>query len=71
MTRSSDQPLNRNPLLDSDDPLLAVFSAAWMREYARLWNAEQAMVRELTRQRFSALLRAFALMPEVRIVQSQ
>ena len=31
-----------------------VFSEAWMREYARLWNAEQAMVRELTRQRFNA-----------------
>lgn len=25
-----------------------------MREYARLWNAEQAMVRELARQRFNA-----------------
>jgi hypothetical protein len=31
-----------------------IFSEAWMREYARLWNAEQAMVRELTRQRFNA-----------------
>lgn len=31
-----------------------VFSEAWMREYARLWNAEQAMVRELARQRFNA-----------------
>lgn len=31
-----------------------VFSEAWMREYARLWNSEQAMVRELTRQRFTA-----------------
>ncbi|MDG4552137.1 MAG: hypothetical protein P9F19_01130 [Candidatus Contendobacter sp.] len=31
-----------------------VFSEAWMREYARLWNAEQDMVRELARQRFSA-----------------
>lgn len=33
-----------------------VFSAAWMSEYARLWNAEQAMVRELTRLRFSAVV---------------
>ena len=31
-----------------------VFSEAWMREYARLWNAEQTMVRELARQRFNA-----------------
>jgi hypothetical protein len=31
-----------------------IFSEAWMREYARLWNAEQAMIRELTRQRFNA-----------------
>lgn len=35
-------------------PMSEVFSEAWMREYARLWNAEQAMVRELTRQRFNA-----------------
>ena len=33
---------------------MQVFSEAWMREYARLWNAEQAMVRELARQRFNA-----------------
>jgi hypothetical protein len=33
---------------------IEAFSEAWMREYARLWNAEQAMVRELTRQRFNA-----------------
>ena len=33
---------------------MVVFSEEWMREYARLWNAEQAMVRELTRQRFNA-----------------
>ncbi|MFO1423991.1 MAG: hypothetical protein U1F70_10120 [Candidatus Competibacteraceae bacterium] len=31
-----------------------IFSDAWMREYARLWNAEQDMVRELARQRFNA-----------------
>lgn len=33
-----------------------VFSEAWMQEYARLWNAEQAMVKELARQRFSAAI---------------
>jgi hypothetical protein len=33
-----------------------VFSEAWMREYARLWNAEQDMIRELTRQRFNAVV---------------
>lgn len=33
-----------------------VFSEAWMREYARLWNAEPAMVRELIRQRFNAAI---------------
>lgn len=38
----------------SGEPLIEVFSAAWMSEYARLWNAEQTMVRELSRQRFSA-----------------
>ncbi|MDS4041354.1 MAG: hypothetical protein RKP20_09280 [Candidatus Competibacter sp.] len=27
-----------------------------MLEYARLWNAEEAMVRELTRQRFTAVV---------------
>ncbi|MFO1372040.1 MAG: hypothetical protein U1F42_06480 [Candidatus Competibacteraceae bacterium] len=36
--------------------IIDVFSEAWMREYARLWNAEQAMVRELTRQRFNAVV---------------
>jgi len=39
---------------DEGEPMTEVFSEAWMREYARLWNAEQAMVRELTRQRFNA-----------------
>ena len=38
------------------EPVIEVFSEAWMREYARLWNAEQAMVRELTRQRFTAVV---------------
>ena len=33
---------------------MEVFSEEWMREYARLWNAEQDMVRELTRQRFNS-----------------
>lgn len=33
-----------------------VFSEAWMFEYARLWNAEQTMVRELARQRFNAVV---------------
>ena len=33
-----------------------VFSDAWMGEYARLWNAERAMVRELARQRFNAVV---------------
>ncbi len=33
-----------------------VFSEAWMWEYARLWNAEQVMVRELARQRFNAVV---------------
>ncbi len=36
--------------------MIEVFSEAWMHEYARLWNAEQAMVRELTRQRFNAVV---------------
>lgn len=40
----------------STEPMSEVFSEAWMREYARLWNAEQAMVRELARQRFSAVV---------------
>lgn len=34
--------------------VMQIFSEAWMREYARLWNAEQDMVRELAQQRFSA-----------------
>ena len=33
---------------------MEVFSEEWMREYAQLWNAERAMVQELTRQRFNA-----------------
>ena len=33
---------------------MEVFSEEWMREYARLWNAEREMVQELTRQRFNA-----------------
>lgn len=33
-----------------------VFSEAWMQEYGRLWNAEQSMVQELARQRFSAVV---------------
>ena len=33
---------------------MEVFSEEWMCEYARLWNAEREMVRELTRQRFNA-----------------
>lgn len=37
-------------------PPLEIFSEAWMLEYARLWNAEEAMVRELTRQRFNAVV---------------
>lgn len=37
-------------------PANEVFSEAWMLEYARLWNAEEAMVRELTRQRFTAVV---------------
>lgn len=36
--------------------MVEVFSEAWMREYARLWNAEGKMVRELTRQRFDAVV---------------
>jgi hypothetical protein len=54
MNGVSDQRLNVNPCLESGEPLIEVFSEAWMREYAKLWNAEQAMVRELTRHRFSA-----------------
>ncbi|MBK8535335.1 MAG: SCP-2 sterol transfer family protein [Candidatus Competibacteraceae bacterium] len=38
------------------DITMQVFSEAWMHEYARLWNAEQAMVRELIRQRFNAVI---------------
>lgn len=41
---------------EESEPMNEVFSEAWMREYARLWNAEQAMVRELTRQRFNAAI---------------
>lgn len=33
-----------------------VFSEPWMQEYARLWNTEQAMVKELARQRFTAVI---------------
>ncbi len=36
--------------------MIEVFSEAWMHEYARLWNAERTMVRELTRQRFNAVV---------------
>jgi hypothetical protein len=56
MNGAIDRSLNGNPFLDPGDPLLEVFSEAWMCEYARLWNAEQAMVRELTRHRFSAVV---------------
>ena len=45
----------RSPAMPGE-PLIEVFSAAWMTEYARLWNAEPAMVRELARLRFSAVV---------------
>jgi hypothetical protein len=41
---------------DEGEPMTEVFSEAWMREYARLWNAEQDMVRELARLRFNAVV---------------
>lgn len=34
----------------------SVFSERWMCEYARLWNTEAAMVKELARQRFNAVI---------------
>lgn len=37
-----------------DNTAMEVFSEEWMREYARLWNAEREMVQQLTRQRFNA-----------------
>lgn len=43
-------------LLEEADSIIEVFSDAWMREYARLWNAEEAMVRELAQQRFSTVV---------------
>ncbi|MDS4070181.1 MAG: hypothetical protein RKO24_11240 [Candidatus Competibacter sp.] len=48
--------LDANVPPDWREPANEVFSEAWMLEYARLWNAEQAMVRELTRQRFTAVV---------------
>jgi len=54
MKGARDPQLHENPCLESSEPLFEIFSDAWMREYARLWNAEPAMVRELTRHRFSA-----------------
>ena len=53
MNRMQNDPAGPSPSTSSE-PLNEVFSTAWMCEYARLWNAEQAMVRELTRQRFNA-----------------
>ncbi len=48
----------KNESWEACDPAAVddVFSEPWMQEYARLWNAEQAMVTELARQRFSAVI---------------
>lgn len=56
MNGPRDPLLTGNPPLDPGEPWIEVFSEAWMCEYARLWNTEQAMVRELTRHRFSAVV---------------
>lgn len=45
-----------NGLQEESESMIEVFSEAWMLEYAALWNAEEAMVRELTRQRFSVVV---------------
>ena len=42
--------------LEESGATMGVFSEEWMHAYARLWNAEQTMVRELTRQRFNAVV---------------
>jgi hypothetical protein len=41
---------------EESGPAGEVLSEAWLREYARLWSAEKAMVGELARQRFSAVI---------------
>lgn len=43
-------------MVPEDHVRTEVFSDAWMGEYARLWNAERIMVRELARQRFNAVV---------------
>lgn len=43
-------------LLEETNPTIDVFSDEWMWEYARLWNAEETMVKEMTRQRFGAVV---------------
>lgn len=49
------RPVERG-LPETSEPIIDVFSEAWMLEYARLWNAEKTMVGELTRQRFGAVV---------------
>lgn len=48
-------PSDGNERPDGNRPI-RVFSEAWMREYARLWNEESAMINELARQRFNAVV---------------
>ena len=55
MSRIGECPQVVNEALE-ERAAMRVFSEEWMREYARLWNAEQAMVKELIRQRFNAVV---------------
>ncbi len=43
-------------LLEEANAIIDIFSDQWMQAYARLWNAEETMVKEMTRQRFGAVV---------------
>lgn len=56
MSGFSERRSTGSELSEESEPVGEVFSDAWLREYARLWNAEKAMVGELARQRFGAVV---------------